>query len=247
MVSSHTHVFMSLLDLLSTGKLKSLKASAGSPADAAAALDGLLTDLNQKVAKSVTMLGGPNNPAAAALQAAVAPLCASAASVQAALSSPGAAASSGDIASLIDQLSAAAGDAGSSVAEGVGAAAEQMLELKAAARTLVAAEGLCGSLEGAVADLKAQVQALGSAPQGSEAAEQGANLMKATVEEVVAQLGQLKLTGLASMDDEEEGAAAAAALDKLLAAVQAKGEALAGQVQAGQMKGAAALDEVCVA
>lgn len=195
----------------------------------------------------MAILGGPDNPAAAALQAAVAPLCASAASIQAALSSPDAAAGTGsgpDISGLIDQLAAAVGDAGSGLAQGVGAAAEQVAELKAAARTLVAAEGLCGSLEGAVADLKVQMQALGAAPAGSDAAEQGGNLMRATVDEVMAQLGQLKLTGLASMDEEDEGAAAAAALGKLLAGVQARGEELAGQVQAGQMKGAAALDEV---
>jgi hypothetical protein len=69
--------------------------------------------------------------------------------------------------------------------------------------------------------------------------------MKASLDEIMGQLQQLKLAGLASMDEEsDEGAAAAAALEKLLASVQAKGEALAGQVQSGQMKGAAALDEV---
>lgn len=139
------------------------------------------------------------------------------------------------------------GDAGSSLSEGVSAAAEQTAKVKAAARTLVAAEGLCGSLEGAVADLKVQMQALGAAPAGSDAAEQSSNLMRATVDEVMVQLGQLKLTGLASMNGEQEGAAAAAALESLLAGVQAKGEELAGQVQAGRMKGAAALDEVSIA
>ena len=89
----------------SLGKLQSLKTSAvaGSPLDAAAALQSLLSELGQKVAKSVTMLGGSSSPAAAALQAAVAPLLATAASAQAALSSPDAAAGSGaDISALIN-------------------------------------------------------------------------------------------------------------------------------------------------
>lgn len=231
-------------------KLEALKAKAasGSPADAASAIDGLIDDLNQKLNKSVSMLGGPDNPAAAALQAALLPISSTAATIKASLSGPNAAASGFDVSGLLDQLSAAVGDASTGLAEGVGAASAQMQELKAAARTLVAAEGLCASLEGALQDIKGQMKDIRSAPAESEAAQQAGNLMRATVDEIVAQMGQLKLTGLASMDEEsDEGsssAAAAAALDKLLAEVQAKGEALAVQVQEGQMKGTAALEEV---
>lgn len=207
-------------------------------------------DLNQKFSKSVSMLGGPDSPAAAALQASLLPITSTADSIKASLSSPDASSSGSDISGLLDQLAASIDSASSSLAEGVGAASGQLLDLKAAARTLVAAEGLCGSLEGAMSDLKVQMKGLGATPAGSEAAAEAGNLMRATADEIVAQLGQLKLTGLASMDEEsdaaEDGAraAAAAALEKLLAEVQAKGEALAEQVQGGQRKGTAALDEV---
>lgn len=216
--------------------------------DASAALDGLLFDLNQKLNNSVSMLGGPDSPAAAALQAALLPISDAAKSVKATLESPEASAAGFALSGLFDRLTAAVGDASSSLADGVGAASAQVLELKAAARTLVAAEGLVGSLEVALKDLKGQIKALGSAPARSEAAEEAGNLVRASVDEIVAQLGQLKLTGLASMDEESDAggahAAATAALDELLAKVQARGEALAGQVQAGQVKGTAALEEV---
>jgi hypothetical protein len=208
-------------------------------------------DLNQKLSLSVSMLGGPDSPAAAALQAALLPISSTADSIKASLSGPDASSSGFNISSLLDQLAMAVDSASSSLAEGVGAASAQLLDLKAAARTLVAAEGLCGNLEDALGlpDLKMQLKSMGATPAGSEAAAEAGNLMRATVDEIVAQLGQLKLTGLASMDEESDAAdgahaAAAAALDKLLAEVQAKGEALAEQVQAGQMKGTAALDEV---
>lgn len=232
------------------GKLDALKAKAasGSPLDASAALDGLLFDLNQKLNKSISMLGGPDSPAAAALQAALLLISDAAKSVKATLESPEASATGFDLSGLFDRLTAAVGDASSSLADCVGAASAQVLELKAAARTLVAAEGLVGSLEGALEDLKGQMKALKSAPAGSEAAEEAGNLVRASVDEIVAQLGQLKLTGLASMDEESDtggaDAAATAALDELLSKVQARGEALAGQVQAGQVKGTAALEEV---
>lgn len=234
-----------------TGKLKALKSSAaaGSPEDAAAALDSLLSDLNSMLAKSVSMLGGPDNPAASALRASLLPLSTSAANIKAALMQQSASGSSSgssaaDIAALIDQFASAVGDAGGSVSENMFAASAQVLGVKAAARTLVAAEGVVGSLDGALADLKAQMGSISSAP---EAAQQRGDLMRATVDEIVAQLAQLKLTGIASMDEEDEGAAVAAALEKLLAEVQAKGEALAVQVQEGQVKGTAALDEVRIA
>jgi hypothetical protein len=222
-----------------------MSAASGSPEDAAAAVNSLIKDLNSKVSQSVSMLGGSGNPAAAALQAAMLPISAAAQSVSAGLSGAGASGSSADITGLIDQLAAAVGDAGSNLASGLGSASAGLQDIKAAARTLVAAEGLSGSLNGVVADLRAQLKAAGSAPAGSQAAEDCGQLMKASLDEIMGQLQHLKLAGLVSMDEEsDEGAAAAAALEKLLASVQAKGEALAGQVQSGQMKGAAALDEV---
>lgn len=192
------------------------------------------------------MLGGPDNPAAAALQAALLPVSGTAASIQAALSQPDHSAGDGsgfDVSELLDQLVSAVGSASSSLADGVGAATAQVTEMKAAARTLVAAEAVCGALEEVMGSLKQQMAAASSS-SAPEAAEESANLLRATADEVVAQLEQLRLTGLASMEEDDDGAAAAAALDGLLAAIQAKAEELAGQVQAGQMKGTAALEEV---
>ena len=226
-----------------TGKLESLKASAasGSPADAANTLDKLLSELDQKLQHSIAVLGGPDSPASAALQTALMPLGSMAASVKEALAQPDT--DSISITSLLDQLTAAVDEAGSSLDEGVSAASAQALSLQAAARTLVAAEGICGSLGVVMADLKQQMAAAGSGA-GLEAAEESANLLRATVDEMAAQMGQLKLIGLASMEDSVDGAVAAAALEQLLADLQTKGEQMAAQVAAGEMKGTAALDEV---
>lgn len=240
----HNRIFV----VCCAGKLGALQSSGSSlsPADASAALDALLSDLTQKLQHSVAMLGGPDSPAAAALQAALLPISGTAASIQAALSQPDHSAGDGggfDVAGLLDQLVSAVGSASSSLADGVGAATAQVVEMKAAARTLVAAEGVCGALEEVMVGLKQQMAA-SSSSSTPEAAEESANLLRATADEVVAQLEQLRLTGLASMEDDDDGAATAAALDGLLAAIQAKAEELAGQVQAGQMKGTAALEEV---
>lgn len=127
-------------------------------------------------------------------------------------------------------------------------ASSQADTAKEAAEAFVSAENMATSLQQQLPELKNKLAAAAAAAGGGQAAHvAAARILSDTVGRLTGQLGEIQSGGTTGDGGSGSGmaAAAAAGVQQLSNAVGLKGQQLAAEVEAGRLKGAAALDEVC--
>jgi hypothetical protein len=123
-------------------------------------------------------------------------------------------------------------------------ASSQSQIVRAAAKGFAAAEAAAASLQQRLPEFKQALTATAVGGDSESGRKAAARILTGAAGEVEGQLAELQTEMLAQSGGGEAGAAAAASLQLLRDSVEARVRELAGKVEAGQAKPAAALDEV---